>query len=145
VLLALGAWLVLRRFRGPVLLVGLAVGTVAGSVIAAHFGHQIGLTQYQRLFSDAAVGQHFFRPVNLRAAKIGLWYGLLPRVQGNVLVPAIAAVFTYGFTASFAVDPELAVSRYGPPSASEQAELVDRARTAFGQPVPLTEADRPQR
>jgi hypothetical protein len=101
VLLAVLVWLLVRRYRGPVMLVALAVGSVASAVIAAWVGHRIGLSQYQSLLKHATVGQHFRRPVNVATKDVGLWFGFLPRTQGAVLFQAAASVTLYTLLAGF--------------------------------------------
>lgn len=101
---AIVAWLLVRRRRGPVVLVGLAVGAVVGGAVMAWFGHRIGLREYEHLLSDAPVGTRFDRPVQVRSMKLELDP---PRVQGAVLVQAIAAVAMYATIAGFYATPTL--------------------------------------
>lgn len=68
VLLAVCVWLVLRRRRGPVVLVGLMVGSLLGAWIAWQLGRQVGLAAYRELFDSADVGWRFYRPPGLRGA-----------------------------------------------------------------------------
>jgi hypothetical protein len=107
VVAAIGVWAVLRRRRGPLVLLGLVLGCVVGGVLTAWIGHQIGYAHYRSLAAHAPVGTHFFRPPSVRSAHVGLWFGFLPRVQGAVLVQAIAAATTYLVLAAFHVEPEL--------------------------------------
>ena len=58
-------WLVLRRFRGPLMLTALVAGCIGGAVLAAWLGHQIGLAEYERLIREAAPGTKILRPVRL--------------------------------------------------------------------------------
>ncbi len=104
---AVVVWLVIRAYRGPVMLVALAAGSVACAVIAAWFGHRIGLAEYERWVHTAAVGQHFHKPAELGTKRVGLWFGVLPRVQGAVLVQAAAAVSMYTMLAGFHRAPSL--------------------------------------
>lgn len=121
--MAIAVWLIARRYRGPVILLGLTVGSVACAVIAAWLGHRIGLAQYQRLAHSAAVGRHFFRPADLGTKRIGLWFGVLPWAQGAVLLQAAAAVSLYTMLAGFHRAPSLrdddARSRPAPPVSSD--------------------------
>jgi Protein of unknown function (DUF2567) len=107
VLAAVVVWALLRRRRGPVVLLGLVAGCVAGGVLTAWVGHQIGYAHYRYLVSHAPVGTHFFRPPLVRTGYVGLWFGFLPRVQGAVLIEAIAAATTYLVLAAFHVEPDL--------------------------------------
>jgi len=56
VVVAVGAWLLLRSWRGPAILAAVAVGSFACAALAGWVGHRIGLTEYQRLVRDAVVG-----------------------------------------------------------------------------------------
>jgi Protein of unknown function (DUF2567) len=105
--LAIAVWVIVRRYRGPVLLVALTIGSVAGAVVASWVGHRMGLAEYQRLAQGAAVGQHFSRPVEVATKRVGLWYGVLPRVQGAVLLQAAVAVIFYTLLAGFHRAPSL--------------------------------------
>jgi Protein of unknown function (DUF2567) len=107
VVAALVVWTLLRRRRGPLVLLGLVLGCIAGGVLTAWIGHQIGYAHYRSLATDAAVGTHFFRPPSVRSGYVGLWFGFLPRVQGAVLVQAIAATTAYLVLAAFHVEPDL--------------------------------------
>jgi hypothetical protein len=107
VLSAIAVWIVARRHRGPVMLFALTVGSVASAVIAAWFGHRIGLAEYERLAHGAAVGQHFSRPANLGTKRVGLYLGTLPVVQGAVLLQAAGGVMLYTLLAGFHRSPTL--------------------------------------
>jgi hypothetical protein len=107
VVIAIVVWLVARRYRGPVVLVGLAVGSVACAVIAAWFGHRTGLAGYERWLRTATVGQHYLRPANVGTKRIGLWHGVFPLAQGAVLLQAAAAVTLYTMLAGFHRAPSL--------------------------------------
>jgi len=115
VFLALGAgllfailvWLLLRRYRGVLVLAGLAVGCAAAGVLTAWLGHRIGLAHYLDLRAHAPVGTRFDRPVDVRTKYVGLWYGFLPRVQGAVLVQPVAASAVYCLLAAFHPTPDL--------------------------------------
>jgi hypothetical protein len=107
IVLALLAWFALRRFRGPALMAALALGSVVGSVLAAWFGHRVGLPAYQRTIAEAQVGSHFFRQPNLRLTDVGLWFGVIPRVRGIVLIQALVATALYTACAGFNYSPTL--------------------------------------
>jgi Protein of unknown function (DUF2567) len=104
---AIGVWLLLRRYRGPMMLAAITIGSVGGAVFAAWLGHQIGLAEFQRLVRDAQPGTRMFRPVNLRISDVGLWFGVIPRVRGVVLVQAIVAAALYTAVAGFHRSPDL--------------------------------------
>ncbi len=107
VVAAIVVWALLRRRRGPLVLLGLVLGCAAGGMLTAWIGHQIGYAHYRSLALHAPVGAHFFRPPSVRSGYVGLWFGFLPRVQGAVLVEAIAAATAYLVLAAFHVEPDL--------------------------------------
>lgn len=107
VIAALLVWALLRRRRGPAVVLGLVVGCVAGAVLTQWLGHRIGYPHFRDLARHARVGTHFFRPPSVRSGQVGLWFGVLPRVQGAVLVQAVAAAMTYLLLAAFHADPDL--------------------------------------
>jgi hypothetical protein len=101
------AWVVLRRYRGVAILVGVVVGSVAAGILAYWLGHHIGLSHARYLADHAAVGTTFTIPPNLRAQQVGLWHGWLPYAKGDVLAMAIAGVVTYVLLAGFSQYPTL--------------------------------------
>jgi len=107
VLAAIAFWLVLRRHRGPLGLLLLAVGGIGAAVVAWQVGRRIGLDEYQRLLETAPVGQAFSKPPDLRAGTFEWLYGWLPTVQGNLLLPAFGAVVTYTLLAGWSRWPDL--------------------------------------
>jgi hypothetical protein len=123
VLAAIAVWALIRR-RGPLALLGLVVGSVAGGVLTAWLGQKIGYAHYRSLLTHAQVGTHFFRPPSVRSGRVGLWFGFLPRVQGAFLVQAVAAATTYVVLAAFHTEPDLrrsGMSPHGLPAASGPA------------------------
>jgi len=118
ILSAIAVWLLARKRRGPIVLVGLAIGSVAGAALMAWLGSRIGLTEYQRLLTDAPVGSRFEVPVKVRSAIIDL--GAF-KIQGAVLVQAMLAVAVYtllaGFYPTVSLRPERAVVHFVPPHA----------------------------
>jgi hypothetical protein len=89
----LGAGLYLwRRRRGPWMAIGLAAGSLAGAYVAWKVGHQIGLSEYDRLLRAAPTDRAFTRPVDLRA-------------HGVLFLQPLVAVIVYVLAASW--------SRYG--------------------------------
>lgn len=87
------AW-VLRRWRGPAMLVGLAAGAIASSWITWKLGSQFGLDEYRALLRDADVGRGFEQPMKLRA-------------QGLVFLQATVAVIVYVVNAAWSHRPDL--------------------------------------
>jgi hypothetical protein len=100
VLLAVLAWLLLRRYRGLAVLLGLGLGGIGAGVLTWWFGHRIGR-------HSAPVGAHFDAAVNLRVRQVGLWHHWLPYARGDVLFLAIAAILMYVVLAGFSPYPSL--------------------------------------
>jgi hypothetical protein len=97
ILTGLGVWL-LRRWRGPVLLVGLALGGIASAWVTWKLGHQIGLSDYEGLLRDAEVGEKFTQPMKLRA-------------QGLLFLQATIAVIVYVVNAAWSHRADLGTGR----------------------------------
>lgn len=108
---AVAVWLLVRRRRGPIILAGLAIGSVAGAVLMAWLGHRIGAKEYTHLLTSAPVGERFERPVEVRSHGTG-FFG---RFQGTSLIQAVVAVATYTLAAGFATFANLLPVRYQPP------------------------------
>ncbi len=87
-------WYVVRRWRGPALLVALMVGGLAGALIAWQVGHHLGLAQFRALLQSTDVGREFHRPVDVRS-------------RGILLVQPLAAALAYVLLASWTVRPDL--------------------------------------
>lgn len=107
VILAVVAWVVLRRYRGAVVLAGLVVGSAAGAALAAWLGNKIGYAHYLDLVERAPVGTHILRPVKVRAGEAGLLYGVVPWVRGALLIQAIVVAVVYTGLAGFHASPTL--------------------------------------
>ncbi|MBO4206033.1 DUF2567 domain-containing protein [Micromonospora echinofusca] len=107
VLAAIGVWLLLRRVRGPLGLVVAVLGSVGAALVAWRLGRQIGLADYQRLLAAAEVGQALEKPADLRAGGVEWLLGVIPTIQGDVLVPAFAAAVTYTLLAGWSQWPSL--------------------------------------
>lgn len=93
---ALAVWLLARRWRGPVQLVALALGCLAGGLVAWQVGRHLGLAHFHNLLRTAGVGQRFGKPVDLRA-KVAL-----------MTQPGVA-VITYLVLVSWVARPDLGV------------------------------------
>jgi hypothetical protein len=106
-LVAVAAWLLLRRYRGPVMLAGLVVGSAGASVLGAWIGNKIGYAHYLDLAQNAPNGAHIFRPVKLRTGTSSLVFGFIPWVRGTMLVQSVAAAAVYTGLAGFHVSPTL--------------------------------------
>ncbi|MEV8516620.1 DUF2567 domain-containing protein [Dactylosporangium sp. NPDC051484] len=106
-LIAVVAWLLLRRYRGPIVLAALVVGSAGASVLGAWLGNKVGWAHYIDLAESAPVGTHMFRPVKLRTGTSSLLFGFIPWVRGTLLVQALAAGAVYTGLAGFHASPTL--------------------------------------
>jgi hypothetical protein len=88
------AWLVLRRHRGPGLVLGVTAGTLAAAVVAWQLGRWIGLGAYHAWRDTAATGATFAAPPDLHA-------------YGTLLVPGFAAAIVLTLLAGWSNDPDL--------------------------------------
>ena len=91
---AVAAWLVVRRDRGPGLLVGVTIGALAAAPLAWQLGRQIGLDAYEKWRDTATAGATYQAPPDLHA-------------HGALLVPAFAAVIVTTLLAGWSNDPDL--------------------------------------
>ncbi|AGZ40308.1 DUF2567 domain-containing protein [Actinoplanes friuliensis] len=93
-LVAVLIWLVLRRDRGPALLLGVAFGGLACSVVAWQVGRLVGLSAWNSWQDTSAPGDTYSRPPDLQA-------------YGALLVIAFAAVIVTTLLAGWSNDPDL--------------------------------------
>ncbi|WP_442933501.1 DUF2567 domain-containing protein [Micromonospora sp. CPCC 206060] len=107
VLAAIGVWLLVRRVRGPVGLLVAVLGSAGAALVAWRLGRQIGLAGYQRLLDAAEVGQALDKPADLRAGGFEWVLGVIPTVQGDVLIPAFGAAVAYTLLAGWSQWPSL--------------------------------------
>jgi len=155
ILFAVLVWFVLRRYRGPAMLVALVAGSIGGSVLAAWLGHRVGLAAYERLVESAPAGTHIFRPARVRLSDVGLYFGFLPRVRGVVLLQALVAAALYTAFAGFSYSPSLRpeplnrqpgepVSWDSPAPQSPEAAPAPPAPDAAAQPLDAAWRARPE-
>lgn len=93
-------WLIARRWRGPLILLGLALGALLGALVAWQVGRQIGLAHYHQLLHSTDVGRRFDKPVDLRS-------------KAALLAQPFAATLAYVFLAARAARPDLGRSPRG--------------------------------
>jgi hypothetical protein len=94
-LVAIVAWLVLRRDRGPFLLLGVVAGTLgAGYLVAPWVGGTIGRSDYRHWQETAVQGATYLAPPEVHSV-------------GPMLVPAFAAAIVLTLLAGWSNDPEL--------------------------------------
>jgi hypothetical protein len=93
-ILAIVAWMVLRRDRGPALLLGVTIGALGAAPLAWWTGRMIGRSAYEHWRTVAAAGGTYAAPPDLHA-------------KGALLVPAFAAVIVLTLLAGWSNDPDL--------------------------------------
>jgi hypothetical protein len=91
---AVAAWLVMRRDRGPGLLLGVTIGALAAAPVAWQVGRQIGLRAYEHWRDTATAGATYHAPPDLHT-------------HSALLVPAFAAVIVTTLLAGWSNDPDL--------------------------------------
>lgn len=94
VVAAIVTWLVLRRHRGPWLLAGVILGTLAGPVVAWQVGRLFGLGAYRDWRGSSALGATYAAPADLSA-------------YGTLLIAAFGAAIVLTLMAGWANDPDL--------------------------------------
>jgi hypothetical protein len=107
VLVALTAWVALRRWRGPLGLIVVVFGAIGAAVMAWRVGREVGLAEYRRLLAGAPVGQILDKPPDLRAGWFEWVAGVIPTVQGNLLLPAFGAAVVYTLLSGWSRYPTL--------------------------------------
>jgi hypothetical protein len=111
------------RVRGPVMVIGLAIGALAGAWITWKLGTEQGLDEFRRLLATAETGQRFEQNMRLRA--IGL-----------VFLEPIVAVSVYVICAAWSRYPDLIPPRGGEWPADEPAEFRDAETRDLQAPDP---------
>jgi hypothetical protein len=88
------AWLVLRRSRGPALLLAVVLGALAAALVAWQGGRRLGLSAYEHWRETAVAGGTYAAPPDLHA-------------HGALLVPAFGAAIVLTLLAGWSNDPDL--------------------------------------
>ncbi|ASW56008.1 hypothetical protein CIK06_20265 [Plantactinospora sp. KBS50] len=144
IILAVLAWTLLRRLRGPVTLLALALGGIGAAVLAWRLGRSIGLAGFRRLVESAPTGQTFSKPPDLRAGGVDWWAGVLPVPHGDLLAPALAAVITYTLLSGWSRWPSLQPEpEPGPPEPGQRPEPDPRPEPDRWHPYAGPEQDQP--
>ncbi|MFI5933432.1 hypothetical protein [Actinoplanes sp. NPDC051494] len=91
---AIVAWLVLRRDRGPAILIGVTLGGLLSALTMWAVGRLVGLSAWNDWQQSSAAGDSYDRPPDLHA-------------HGALLVTAFAAVIVTTLLAGWSNDPDL--------------------------------------
>lgn len=107
ILVAAVAWALLRRYRGPVIMVALVLGSLVAAWLAWQTGHRIGLEAYRQWRENGAIGSQRGSPVSLRVTDmaVGSWWP--PKLDGVLAAQALAAAFVYTCCAGWSRFPSL--------------------------------------
>ena len=132
-LVAAVAWLLLRRDRGPFLLLGVVAGTLgAGYYIAPWIGEMIGRSGYEHWRTIATRGATYLAPPEVHST-------------GPKLVSAFAAAIVLTLLAGWSNDPDLdqpgAKPGYGPNAAAADPYGDSPMPMPTSSPTPSSEAD----
>jgi hypothetical protein len=95
ILLAVGAWTIGRRWRGPTVLVALTAGCLAASWIGYLLGHRLGLSHLQELARAAPLNTRLQASLALRVTSMRLSQPWIPRLNGVLAGQALFACLAY--------------------------------------------------
>lgn len=128
-ILAIVAWIMLRHRRGTAVLVALVLGSLVGAWLGWWFGTRLEMDHFDALVAGTPVGGSLEAPLSLGVTDLdrqSLWPvqvtsdGIKLKLNGVIVVQALAAALAYTTLAGFATDPELRANR---------SELEDDPRT----------------
>ncbi len=105
--LAVFAWVVLRRYRGWTVLVALGVGSLVAGWLGWWLGVRLEDAYLATLQATAAVGDQVRAPAVLRITELNDSEYWPPKLTGVVAAQALAAVALYTVLAGFAAHPDL--------------------------------------
>jgi hypothetical protein len=95
IVLAILVWLLLRRWRGPLMAVFLVLGSFGSAWLAWWAGRHVGLAEFEQLRASATVGTRLLAPLGLRSTDFAAANPWRPALTGVLAVQALAAAFTY--------------------------------------------------
>ena len=107
VMVALLAWVLLRRYRGVSVLIGLVVGSLVCAWLAWWLGARLGMAQFEAVRDTAPIGTRVEAPLALRLTDLDRNAYWPPQVTGVVAVQALVAAMTYTILAGFSIHPGL--------------------------------------
>ncbi|GIE96904.1 hypothetical protein [Paractinoplanes rishiriensis] len=128
ILVAIVAWLVLRRDRGPFLLLGVVAGAFgAGWLAGPLVGEAIGRSAYDQWRETAVQGATYLAPPEVHSV-------------GPTLVPAFAAAIVLTLLAGWSNDPDLdqpgAKPGYGPNAEADEPHAINAWSSPFNPATP---------
>lgn len=136
-LAAVGAWLVMRRHRGPLGLAAVVVGALGAGLLAWWLGSEISQAEHHRLSDAVAVGEAFHLPPRLRAGGVEQIAGFLPTPHGVLLLPAFSAAVAYTLLAGWSANPSLRPEPSSWDSAAPRTPPASPAPPAAGEAGPV--------
>lgn len=95
ILIAIAVWVLLRRWRGPFMALGLVLGSLGAAWLAWFAGRHVGLAEFERLRASATVGTRMLAPLGLRSTDFLAAHAWRPWLSGVMAVQALAAAFAY--------------------------------------------------
>jgi hypothetical protein len=111
--LAVLAWFVLRRIRGPVILGALVVGSIAGALLGWWaWRDPITLAEFAQTQNNLPVGAAVPGPLDLRVTGRAPGEAWRPTIVGVIPLQALAAAFVYTCLAGFSASGSLRPARW---------------------------------
>jgi hypothetical protein len=109
VLVAVAAWTLARRHRGPIQLFALLIGAIGAGFLAWQVGTQIGQDEYRQAVASAPLGTQIDRPIELSSSttKACVQERCVTTRGGDILVPALGSVIAYAVLAGWSRWPSL--------------------------------------
>jgi hypothetical protein len=109
IIAAVAAWVLARRYRGPIQLVALALGALGAGYLAWKIGIRIDEDGYRQAVASAPLNTIIERPIELSssATKACLGARCVTTPGGPILVPALGAVIAYAVLAGWSRWPSL--------------------------------------
>lgn len=101
------AWVLLRRYRGIAVMVGLVVGSLAGAWLAWWLGVRLGISQFDAARASAPIGARIDAPLTLRLTDLDRHAYWPPKITGVIAAQALMAVVTYTTLAGFSSESNL--------------------------------------
>ncbi len=126
VVVAVAAWLLLPRYRGPAMIIAITAGSVAAAWIASEVGIRIEQANFERVIADLQPGDHFQWPNELRA-------------RGVLMVAGLATAFTGTLLAGWSRYPDLR----RPTEEERQAAIAQWYAAAMEEETPLADPRTP--